>query len=180
MTGEALLEQARNRDEEAFLALYQSLRDPLLRFAYRLTGSAALAEDLVHDSFVGLFRSGYDERRGRVSTYLFAAVRNLARKHYRDYAREDLMEDFADSRTETAEPLDALLACEISEAVQNAVAALPILQREALILFEYEELPLEEIARIVDADLSAVKSRLHRARERLRKSLALTARGIVR
>jgi RNA polymerase sigma-70 factor (ECF subfamily) len=179
MTDQALLEQARKRDEAAFLALYQSLRDPLLRFAYRLTGSGALAEDLVHDSFVGLFRGGYDERRGRVSTYLYAAVRNLARKHYGDYSREDLTDNFAEARMETAEPLEALLACEISEAVQGTVAALPILQREALILFEYEELPLEEIARIVDADLSAVKSRLHRARERLRKSLAPTARGIV-
>ena len=46
------------------------------------------------------------------------------------------------------------------------------MQREALILFEYEELSLAEIALIVGADVGTVKARLHRARQRLRRSLA--------
>ncbi len=49
---------------------------------------------------------------------------------------------------------------------------LPPLQKEALVLFEYEGATLEEIAQIVAADVGTVKSRLHRARERLRRSLA--------
>jgi RNA polymerase sigma factor (sigma-70 family) len=52
------------------------------------------------------------------------------------------------------------------------VAALPPLQREALILAEYEEMSLEEIARATGVELAAVKSRLHRARENLRRLLA--------
>ena len=48
---------------------------------------------------------------------------------------------------------------------------LPVLQREAIVLFTYEELPLEEIARIANIDVGAVKSRLHRARESLRAML---------
>jgi RNA polymerase sigma-70 factor (ECF subfamily) len=56
--------------------------------------------------------------------------------------------------------------------VAQAVGALPPLQREVLILAEYEEMPLEEIARSVGAELAAVKSRLHRARENLRRMLA--------
>jgi RNA polymerase sigma-70 factor (ECF subfamily) len=52
------------------------------------------------------------------------------------------------------------------------VADLPTLQQESLILFEYEGFTLEEIADVVSADVGAVKSRLHRARERLRRSLA--------
>jgi RNA polymerase sigma-70 factor, ECF subfamily len=50
---------------------------------------------------------------------------------------------------------------------------LPHMQQEALVLFQYEGLTLEEIAQIVGADVGTVKSRLHRARERLRKELAL-------
>ena len=54
----------------------------------------------------------------------------------------------------------------------DEVAPLPPLQREALILAEYEELSLEEIARAVESETGTVKSRLHRARENLRRMLA--------
>jgi RNA polymerase sigma-70 factor (ECF subfamily) len=56
--------------------------------------------------------------------------------------------------------------------VARAVVALPPFQREALILFEYEELSLEEIAAVAGIETSAVKARLHRARETLRRQLA--------
>jgi RNA polymerase sigma factor (sigma-70 family) len=65
--------------------------------------------------------------------------------------------------------------------VARAVAALPALQREALILAEYEEMSLEEIGKATGAEMAAVKSRLHRARENLRRVLAplLESRGTV-
>ena len=56
--------------------------------------------------------------------------------------------------------------------VGRAVRALRPLQREVVILAEYEGLTLAEIARAVDADVGTVKSRLHRARENLRRMLA--------
>jgi RNA polymerase sigma-70 factor (ECF subfamily) len=65
-----------------------------------------------------------------------------------------------------------MIAAEVSEAVQAALDLLPPLQREAIVLFEFEELSLEETAAVVGADIGTVKSRLHRARERLRRSLA--------
>ena len=55
--------------------------------------------------------------------------------------------------------------------VQQAIFGLPPLQREALILFEYEGMALSEIASLIGTDVGAVKSRLHRARERLRNIL---------
>ena len=63
------------------------------------------------------------------------------------------------------------LAQEKSQMIQQAISSLPLQQREALILFQYEELPLEEIAAILDIEVGAVKSRLHRARMRLRRIL---------
>ena len=164
-------------DEMELRTAYQQYRDPLFRFAYRLSGSAATAEDLVHDAFVGLFRGGFDPSRGTLQTYLYSAVRNLARKHFRDLGREDLEEEVETPLDDS--PLDRLLAREIAQEVQGAIALLPLLQREVLVLAEYEELPLDEIARIVDADLGAVKSRLHRARFRLRKVLLSTMKGSV-
>ena len=64
------------------------------------------------------------------------------------------------------------MAFEAATAVERAVAALPLLEREALILFQYEGLTLAEIAEVVGAEVGTVKGRLHRARERLRIELA--------
>ena len=69
------------------------------------------------------------------------------------------------------EPLTRLLDDELALKVQEAVFGLPPLQREALVLFEYEGLALNEIASMIGTDVGAVKSRLHRARERLRNVL---------
>ena len=66
--------------------------------------------------------------------------------------------------------MGSLLDDELSVKVQEAVSSLPPLQREALVLFEYEGLALNEIASMVGTDVGAVKSRLHRASERLRNS----------
>jgi RNA polymerase sigma-70 factor (ECF subfamily) len=157
-------------NEAAFRSLYEQHRDALFRFGVRLTGSPETAEDLVHDSFLGLYRGGWDQSRASAKTYLYGAVRNLAYKRHRDLGREASDCD-ADAQVD-AVALGSLISKEASEAVRRAVMALPASQKEVLVLFEYEDLPLSEIAQIVEADVGAVKSRLHRARESLRKWLA--------
>jgi len=164
--------------EAAFRTVYEEYRGPLFRFAYRLTGSREVAEDLAHDCFVSLFHGGFDERRGPLKTYLYAAMRNLARKHYRDSGREEPGYDI-DSPVDAA-PLEGMISRETAATVHCAVELLPLLQREAIVLFEYEELALEEISKIVNADVGAVKSRLSRARENLRRCLAPVMKGAAR
>jgi RNA polymerase sigma-70 factor (ECF subfamily) len=138
-------------------------------FSYRLTGREDLAEDVTQECFLALVRAPhrFDEARGSVKTYLFSIARNLALKHYRDHRAEEPWDD-----SEAPDAVDPGGAMEVSTAVSTAVAGLPLLQQEALILFEYEGATLEEIAQIVGADVGTVKSRLHRARERLRRVLA--------
>lgn len=137
-------------------------------FAYRLTGRPELAEDITQECFLALVRSprAYDPRRASVKTFLFAIARNLAFKEYRDHGGEQSLED-----SELPAACDPLESLEISSAVAAAVAGLPPLQREAVILFEYEGVTLEEIAQITGTDAGTVKSRLHRARARLRRVL---------
>ena len=72
---------------------------------------------------------------------------------------------------ERHEPIRQVLDGELAAEVQKAIASLPVLQREALLLFEFEELSLAEIAAIVGADANAVKARLFRARDKLRAQL---------
>ncbi|HEY9282827.1 MAG TPA: sigma-70 family RNA polymerase sigma factor [Pyrinomonadaceae bacterium] len=181
-TDERLLERARAGDEAAFLALYERHHAPAYRFALRLLGSEAPAEDAVHDCFLELVtRAGFDPARGSLRNYLFGAVRHRALRQFRRAGREcEIAEaDGANGATNEAlrvaassEPLGLLLGAELSETVRTAVARLPPLQREALLLFEYEELSLAEVAEVVGADVNAVKARLFRARAGLRKSLA--------
>lgn len=95
-------------------------------------------------------------------------------KYFRSLGRETTIDDFSEHPAvpRREEPLRKLLDEELIAKVKAAVADLPPLQREALVLFEYEGLALSEIANVVGTDVGAVKSRLHRARERLRNSLA--------
>jgi RNA polymerase sigma-70 factor, ECF subfamily len=177
MTDEKLLENAAAGDETAFVALYQRHRDLVFRFAYRLLQSQETAEEITHDCFLSLIKEPrrFKADRGKASlrTYLCAAARNLAFKRFRRAGVETAIDDLSEQiASATREPLRMLLDAEVSEAVRRAVGELPPLQREALILFEYEEMSLAEIAEVAGADVGTVKSRLYRARERLRTALA--------
>ena len=172
---ELLLERAGEGDQGAFLELYERHRQPVFRFAYRLSGSIELAEDLTHDTFLSLIRrpASFKRERASLRTYLIAAVRNLAFKHFRDTARETTLDEIAEEPriSQRQEPLGRVLEEELALKVREAVMSLPPLQREALILFEYEGLSLNEIAAVTDSDAGAIKARLYRARERMKSVL---------
>jgi RNA polymerase sigma-70 factor (ECF subfamily) len=175
ITDELLLEKAGAGDPAAFIKLYERHRAAIFRFSYRLSGSVEAAEDITHDCFLSLIKKPHNflPDRGTLRTYLFSAARNLWLKQLRNSGRESAMDQFPEDQFIAAgrEPLRQLLDDELSVKVQEAVSSLPPLQREALILFEYEGLALNEIASMVGTDVGAVKSRLHRARERLRNAL---------
>lgn len=176
-TDEDLLRRARAGEEDAFLSIYTRHRVAMYRFACRLLKSESAAEDVTHDCFLSLFKSPerFDPARGTsLRTYLFAAVHHLAMKHFRRAGQETWMDEATEEpRTpDAAEPLSRLIEAELSAAVRAAVENLPALQREVLILFEFEELSLAEVAVVVAAEVNTVKSRLGRARAGLRRTLA--------
>lgn len=174
-TDELLLESAGAGDAAAFQELYERHRDAVFRFAYRISGSVENAEDLTHDCFLSLIKrmASFEPGRASLRTYLLAATRNLWLKQLRTLGRESALDEFDENDfvAISKAPLGRLLDDEMSLKVAEAVASLPPLQREALVLFEYEGLSLNEIASMVGSDVGAVKARLHRARERLRKVL---------
>jgi RNA polymerase sigma-70 factor (ECF subfamily) len=170
-----LLRRAGKGDQAAFLELYDRHRQPIFRFAYRLLGEVDIAEDVTHDCFLSLIRKPENFRPERASlrTYLFAAARNLALKHFRSTGRETRLDEMTEEPelSPRHQPLRKLLDEELAAEVRRAVFSLAPLQREALVLFEYEGLSLNEIAEITGADVGAVKGRLFRARERLKSIL---------
>lgn len=98
--------------------------------------------------------------------FLLGVTRNLAYQRWR--------------QERTTEPLDEdaavlvpdLIGGSVSRFIAAAIQSLPPLQREVILLFEYEGFTLKEIGAVVKADVGTVKSRLHRARDRLRRVLA--------
>jgi len=174
-TDERLLEQAANGDTAAFQILYERYRDPIFRFAYRLLGSVEAAEDVAHDCFLGLIKDPgrFDSTRASLRTYLYGAARNQAAKRYQSFGRETGIEELTDEprSADRLGPMALVLDTELAGEVEQAIASLPPLQREALVLFEYEDLSLAEIAAVVGADSGTVKGRLFRAREKLRARL---------
>ena len=169
-TDEALLELA-GRNETAFLLLFERHREVVFRVACRLTNSVVAAEDITQECFLGLLDAPerFDPAKGSLRAYLYGAVRNHVRKYYGlrdgDVDLEDLEADHVAGLPQ------AFLQQEQSQVIRQAISTLPLPQREALILFQYEELPLEEIAAILGIEVGAVKSRLYRARARLKRIL---------
>lgn len=155
--------------DNEFKAAFEEHKDAVYRFAWRMMNSPAAAEDVAQEVFLSLLRQPgrFDGSRGPLRSFLFGVARNLVLKRWRDESQwEELGDDHA-----VTEPFN-MESSEIASIVGDAVRALPILQREVLILAEYEQLSLEEIARTVESEVGTVKSRLHRARENLRRILA--------
>ena len=175
MTDEKLLADAADGDTTAFQILYQRYRDPIFRFAYRMLGSVEAAEDVAHDCFLSLIRQPgrFDSTRASFRTYLYAAARNQAAKQYSSFGRETALDELSEEPAvgDQNAPITQVLDDELANKVAGAISSLPPLQREALVLFEYEELSLAEIGEIVGVDANTVKGRLFRAREKLRSKL---------
>lgn len=176
ITDELLLARAASGDAAAFQILYERYRDAIFRLSYRLLGSVEAAEDVAHECFLSLIRNPgrFDPARASLRTYLYAAARNQANKQFNYSGRTAAIDDLTEEPGSPLrdEPMRRVLDEELSQQVEQAIATLPPLQREALVLFEYEELSLAEIAAIVDADVGTVKGRLFRAREQMRQRLA--------
>jgi RNA polymerase sigma-70 factor (ECF subfamily) len=170
-----LVKAARKGQEAAFVRLFEEHHMPLFRFAYRLTGSAADAEDIVQECFLSLLRPEctYDPKRTPVRTYLFGIVRNQSLKRLRK-------SNFGMDATLPRSPESELLRDEMENAVARAVMELPEIQREVLVLAHYEQMPLAEIAQVLGVELGATKSRLQRARASLKETLAAYAPGLER
>jgi RNA polymerase sigma-70 factor (ECF subfamily) len=155
---------------EDFRALVERHQQSVFRFAWRFLGNRAAAEDVTQDVFLAAFAnlSGYDSSRAAFSTWLFTMARNRC-LNVLQQRRPLPLDDLASIGGATL--ADPIVGQELSEQLDRALAALPAEQRSAFVLAEIEELPYAEIARIEQTSLGTVKSRIHRAKERLQSLL---------
>jgi|SRR5580658_3529258 RNA polymerase sigma factor (sigma-70 family) len=151
-----------------FEALYQRYAQDVFRFALYLSGSRADAEDIASETFVRAWNSSGDIRQSTVKAYLLAIARNCYLQGLRRSGRHTPLEDdFADPRQAPHE--SAVQRGEL-ESVRRDLQQLPEIDRAALLLSAAEEMSYEQIAETLGLSLSAVKTKIHRARLRLEQA----------
>ena len=156
----------------------------LFNYLVRCLQNEEDAADAAQETFVRVYQNcAKFDTRSKFSTWLYAIATNLVKDRYRHRSRhpqvsldaenEATGEDFRESVPEQdATPSESLQATERAEAIRKAVGQLPDELRTPLILCEYEELSHAEIGEILKCTAKAVETRIYRARQQLRTSLA--------
>lgn len=168
----ALLRQAADGDAGASRELVDRHLAAITRFAFRLLGDRAEAEDVAQEAFLRLWRQARRWKpKAKLSTWLYRVAHNLCIDRLR--ARRTQA-----SPPEPSEgPLDASALLErrqVADAVSRALDGLPERQRAAVVLTYYEGLRNYESAEVMGVEVDALESLLARARRKLRKALRHT------
>lgn len=161
----------------AFGDLVRRHQDRVYNLAFRMTGDRDIAMDVTQDAFVRAYRSLPKLRQPeRFMSWLLRIVSNLsldALQAKGTVSLDALLEDGDLNLPHSDDdPLEALEAVMSGEAIVAALAKVPPVYRQVLVLRHLEDLPYERIAEILDIPLGTVKTRLFRGREQLRVLLA--------
>jgi len=178
-----LMLRVRDDDAEAFQSLLLIYQPKIQRFLRQLVNSDSLAEDLVQDVFLRIWRARKTyQPTAKFSTWIFLIAGNVASNAVRDRGRRrETQSPRANSDSGAAIPLEELAVASTStlavrkfdkaeraQMVQFAVQALSVRQRTALLLSKFENLSYQEIADVMGMSVKAVKSLLSRARINLK------------
>jgi RNA polymerase sigma-70 factor (ECF subfamily) len=149
--------------ERAFVELYRRRHNDVYRFAFAMAKSRSFAQDVTQEVFLNVLENAgrFDSAKGSVRAWLFGCARYVTLDRLR------LERRWSDEIPAAAAPFDGderLLAEQRAERLHAAIAKLPVEYREALVLFELQELTYAETAVVLECPVGTVRSRLHRAR----------------
>lgn len=158
-------------DRESYRRLVERYAGPVTRMIRNVTGDNQTCEDLAQEVFLTAYEKlgTFDPRRSGFSTWLLTIARNKSINEVRK--KRPLYVAQPPERTGPDRPEDLVARGEFFVALDRELLALPLEQRTAFVLAEFERLPYEQIARIEGVRLGTVKSRISRARERLTAAL---------
>ncbi len=176
LTDDDLMVRGAQGEKDALEVLVRRWEEPVFAFLARMTGSREDARDLTQETFLRLYRNAARySPSGKFKSWLFRIAGNLARSQLRrkkivrwipfDLTSHDLSspDDLADRALEREE---------LGGAVRAALLKLPERQRQAVLLWQFEELSYKEIGEVMGIGSNAVSQILYRATTRLRKILA--------
>ena len=170
--------RVRDGEVEKLGVLYERHRTPLFNFFIRLTGSFPVSEDLVHDVFLRMLKYRYTFEAGnQFTSWMYQVARNAHFDSWRKRQHEVSLEAEAVDERDAVPSPDAAPDLKLRQSqeitlLQTALAGLPLESREVLVLSRFQNLKYEEIARILDCGVGAVKMRVHRALGELREKFS--------
>jgi RNA polymerase sigma-70 factor (ECF subfamily) len=156
--------------EQAFVELYGRRHNDVYRFAFAMAKSRSFAQDVTQEVFLNALENArrFDSRKGSVRAWLFGCARYVTLDRLR---LERRWTDDMPAELTTLDSDESLLADQRVERLHAAIARLPVEYREALVLFELQELSYVETAAVLDCPVGTVRSRLHRGRALLKAML---------
>lgn len=177
LSDEALMLRVKDGDHDAFSVLLDRYERQLFVFFLRQFGDEESARDYVMDTFLRVYRAASRyEPKAKFSTYIYQIARNLAinESRKRDFRRTESLDEMSDESGmqfagNQLNPAEEMEMRERVTLVQEALRELPEDQRTIIILVEYQELPYEKVAQIMGCSMGTVKSRMHRARQKIRE-----------
>jgi RNA polymerase sigma-70 factor (ECF subfamily) len=177
-----IMSEVAEGDLSAFRELVELHQKSLLNFIARFIGDKTGAEDMAQEVFIRVFKSarGYTPQ-SKFKTWLFKIATNLCLNKIRDNKHQPQLVDlfelneagFIAIAPDTYSPERALEYRELRDVIKNALKKLPKNQRIALLLQKYNGFSYNEISQIMGYSVAAVESLIQRARQNLRKMLAL-------
>lgn len=186
-----LLERCLRNDATAFDEVVQRYKTKVYNYVCRMTGNSQDAEDLTQEVFIRLYTSLPTFRnQASLNTWIFRIASNLCIDRFRRGKKHQAvaysLDDPADADESGAsrelpdvsfEPHRMAENSELSAQIDLALTKLPDKLRSVIILHDIEDMPYEEIARVVSCPVGTVKSRLFHARVRLREHLTAYVKG---
>jgi RNA polymerase sigma-70 factor (ECF subfamily) len=169
-----LIEAVAGGNKQALEQLFARHSARIYRFVLRITGNAALSEDIVSEVFLEVWRRpGRFEGKSQVSTWMFAIARNKALQALRSRGQKPSDEDGAADVVDGADDPEAVLHEKSRSIVlRKCLSRLSPIQREIVDLVYYHEKSVAEVAQIVGIPTGTVKTRMFRARSRIAELLA--------
>ncbi len=180
MDEEALIKRAQNGDLTAFNRLVLAYQEPVYNVAYRIMGEPQSAEDATQEAFISAYKALNRFRGGSFKSWLMRIATNacydeLRRRKRRPQTSLDRITDENESflflRSPDDGPEKAQQRVEVMRAIEDCLQALPDDQRITAVLGDVEGYDYQEIAGITGVSLGTVKSRMSRARSKLRDCL---------
>jgi RNA polymerase sigma-70 factor, ECF subfamily len=166
-------------DKQAFAEIVMQYQQPIFSFLGRMSLSQAQAEEIAQETFIRTWRhlDDYQSTKAAFSTWLFTIARNLALNELastRSKNEFSFGEELPDIASDAPEPMQVLCAKQQHFQLQMALLQLNMQDRSVIGLAYVDELSMSDMARIEGCSVEAVKTRLHRAKEKLRKLMEKT------